>query len=221
MAAYKLATNVFGKYWVPESAFPSYTGQAILAGNVHEYETINYIRQNPGNGAIVHAGTGFGDFLPALKHLQNPVYAFEPNAEMYSATIKTIKENEIDNVILFKEGLSNSISDTRNFLHDGIRSEVNPMSTDYIHVTTLDSVIPGRVSLIHLDIEGHEFEALEGASQIIEDYSPTIILEIDKRAVDYNNFMWKNFKYQPMAQLIHNCGPMVFVNTVYKKFTSL
>jgi hypothetical protein len=41
-------------------------------------------------------------------------------------------------------------------------------------------------------------------------------LEIDTRAVDYNNFM-RSINYEPYKQLIYNSNEqMVFVNTVYK-----
>lgn len=219
MATWRLAENRFGKYWIPECCFNSYTAQTTIAGRIHEYETIDYIRRNAGNGAIVHAGTGFGDFLPALKDLPNNVYAFEPNPDMYSATLKTLKENSIANVTLFKEGLSGREDSHERFCLDGIRTEVSQYGNDILHTTTMDSMIPEGVSLIHLDIEGHEFEALDGARLIIESYSPTIILEIDGRAVDYNNYMQYKYDYEPVEQLIHNSGPMVFVNTVYKKRT--
>jgi hypothetical protein len=83
-----------------------------------------------------------------------------------------------------------------------------------VEATTIDSI--GKpISLIHLDVEGFEFSVLKGADETIRKYLPTVILEIDARAVTYNEFMKAHYNYEPMAQLIHNAGPMVFVNTVY------
>jgi hypothetical protein len=80
----------------------------------------------------------------------------------------------------------------------------------------LDGFFSEKIDLIHLDLEGYEFEALKGAKELIERDKPLIILEIDTRAVDYNNFM-RELNYKPYKQLIYNSNEqMVFVNTVYK-----
>jgi hypothetical protein len=50
---------------------------------------------------------------------------------------------------------------------------------------------------------------------IIERDRPVILLEIDSRAVDYNNYM-DSIGYKAHKQLIYNSNErMVFVNTVY------
>ena len=85
-----------------------------------------------------------------------------------------------------------------------------------VKMIKLDTFIVEKIDLIHLDIEGYEFEALKGAKELIERDKPIIILEIDSRAVDYNNFML-SINYVPYKQLIYNSNErVVFVNTVYK-----
>ena len=65
-------------------------------------------------------------------------------------------------------------------------------------------------------MEGYESEALMGAKKIIERDKPIIVLEIDCRAVTYNDFML-TINYVPVKQLVYNSNDrMVFVNTVYK-----
>jgi len=87
-----------------------------------------------------------------------------------------------------------------------------------VKIVKLDSIIPKdcKISLIHLDLEGFEFDALLGAKEIIERDKPIIVLEIDSRAVTYNSFM-ESINYFPKKQLIFNSNErMVFVNTVYE-----
>jgi hypothetical protein len=85
-----------------------------------------------------------------------------------------------------------------------------------IDMIKLDDFLHEKIDLIHLDLEGYEFEALKGAKELIERDKPIIVLEIDTRAVDYNNFML-SINYEPYKQLIYNSNEkMVFVNTVYK-----
>jgi hypothetical protein len=61
---------------------------------------------------------------------------------------------------------------------------------------------------------GTLFEAIKGAKELIERDKPIIVLEIDARAVDYNNFML-SINYEPYKQLIYNSNEkMVFVNII-------
>lgn len=212
------ASNKYGNYFVPREIEYTYTAQTILRGGVHEDTTIEFLRSIEGN--IVHAGTGFGDFLPALRSSKK-VFAFEPNGLMYKCAKRTIEVNGLSNVMLFPFALGEKNSLARLTHIDeqgremGPRSEISESGTHTIDMVTLDSILSEEIAAIHLDLEGYEFSALEGARQIIKRDKPLIILEIDSRAVDYNRYM-DQLGYAPMKQLIYNSNEqMVFVNTVY------
>mgnify|MGYP000908099135 CR=1 FL=1 len=214
-----IAKNQYGLYSIPKSVEYTYTAQLILEGGVHEDTTIEYIKSIGGD--IIHAGSGFGDFLPALKNC-NKVWTFEPNTLMYESSLETISLNNISNVKLFPYALGryDGIGILKHIDENGL--EMGPRSdtgTDGVEVkmVKLDSIIPKdtKISLIHLDLEGYEFAALNGAKEIIERDKPIIVLEIDTRAVIYNDFML-SINYVPHKQLIFNSNErMVFVNTVY------
>jgi FkbM family methyltransferase len=212
------ARNKYGEYFLPREIEYTYTAQTILNGGVHEESTIAFLASLEGN--IVHAGAGFGDFLPALKSFDR-VFAFEPNELMYECARKTIEANGLDNIVLYPFALSNQ-NDMGLLSHIdeqgremGPRSEISAKGTKIVRMVRLDSIVSEKISVIHLDLEGHEFAALEGARDIIERDRPVIVLEIDTRAVDYNNFML-GIGYSPTKQLIYNSNEqMVFVNTVY------
>ena len=213
-----IAKNQYGLYSIPKEVEYTYTADFILKGGVHEDTTIEYIQSVGGN--IIHAGTGFGDFLPGLKDCDS-VWTFEPNPLMHQSSLETISLNNISNVKLFSDALGdyNGIAklkvDERG-IEMGPRSEMSDDGVE-VKIVKLDSVIPKdcKISLIHLDLEGYEFQALNGAKEIIERDKPIIVLEIDTRAVDYNNFM-SALGYITHKQLIFNSNErMVFVNTVY------
>jgi FkbM family methyltransferase len=209
--------NKYGVYSVPEEVEYTYTAQTILEGGVHEETTIEYIKSIGGN--VIHAGAGFGDFLPALKDC-NRVFVFEPNPLMYQCSLETIRLNNLMNVSLYTYALGEYDTKSTLKITDESGLEMGPRSEigDGIGVKMikLDTFIVEKIDLIHLDIEGYEFEALKGAKELIERDKPIIILEIDSRAVDYNNFML-SINYVPYKQLIYNSNErMVFVNTVYK-----
>ena len=220
-----LVKNIYGEYSIPDEISYTYTAQVIMNGGVHEDTTIEYIRSVGGN--IIHSGTGFGDFLPALKNCDK-IWTFEPNKLMYNSSLKTISLNGLKNVEIFPyaigdfngKGLLKHID--KNGLEMGPRSEMGVDGVE-VDMVKLDSIIPKstKISLIHLDLEGYEFEALNGAKEIIGRDKPIIVLEIDSRAVTYNDFMM-SMDYYPFKQLIYNSNEkMVFVNTVYYHISKL
>lgn len=214
-----IAENKWGKYSIPEEVNYTYTAKYILNGGVHEDTTIDFIKSV--SGTIIHVGAGFGDFLPALKNCDK-VITFEPNPLMYKSALETIKLNNISNVEIHPYAIGNHDGTSLLKIKDNEGKEMGPRSEidksgEQVNMVKLDSFIDkdDKISLIHLDLEGYEFEALMGAKDIIERDKPIIVLEIDHRAVTYNDFMFK-IGYVPHKQLIFNSNDiMVFVNTVY------
>jgi FkbM family methyltransferase len=186
--------NKFGGYCIPKSSQYRPTAQKILNHGVHEPETIEYIRKNCGKGDIVHAGTYFGDFLPGIASACSPtakVWAFEPNYESYRCANITILINDLSNVVLTNAGLGEKKERLLVQTHDDsgnslggasqIISDINTEKITHqpIDIATIDEAVPNerRISIIHLDIEGHEEFALKGALSAIRKSRPIIILE--------------------------------------------
>ena len=228
---FMLAENMYGKFYVPRSSSHTYTSKTILRGDVHEPKTIKFICQHSYKGDVIHAGAGFGDFLPGLSRGCNgKIWTFEPNLENYRSAKKTIRANQLKNIKLFNYALGKSQSEgllriAKNNLTLGPRCEMFFNQDDVLEneiqstkIVTLDAIIPKKtaISIIHLDVEGYEFEVLLGAQDTIQRNNPLIILEIHTEALKYNEFM-ETLDYFPFKQLIYNAGPMVFVNTVYKQ----
>ena len=214
-----IAKNKWGLFSIPSEIRYTYTAQTILEGQVHEDSTIDFIKSIGGN--IIHAGTGFGDFLPALQNCSK-VWTFEPNPLMFESALETISLNNLTNIEILPFALSDKDGTSILKIFDDQGQQMGPrseISDNGLEVTSvkLDSVISSnsKISLIHLDLEGYEFKALEGAKELIKRDRPIIVLEIDTRAVLYNEFML-TLGYVPHKQLIFNSDErMVFVNTVY------
>ncbi len=84
---YTIATNQYGHYCIPLSSAHRLCAQRILAGEVHEPDTIQFILDNCGDGDVIHAGAYFGDMLPALeRNVKGNVYVYEPNPENFKCT---------------------------------------------------------------------------------------------------------------------------------------
>lgn len=190
-----IAYNKFGGYFLPLQSIHRPASQATLRGIVWENETIDYLVNNCEGGDIIHAGTYFGDFLPALSQAcdeNNFIWAFEPNQENFRCAEITCLINKLENVNLYNAGLGalNSSAFMNTLDSEGkslggsskvIESDSN-MDSSYLEkvkIVSLDTIIPQErnISVLQLDIEGYEKEALMGAIDILKRCRPILLLE--------------------------------------------
>jgi hypothetical protein len=103
-----IASNRYGEYCIPANSARRPAAQRVASGEVYEPQTIAYLTERCGRKDIVHAGSYFGDFLPALSAAideQALIWAFEPNLENHRCAQITMKLNIITNVRLHHAGL--------------------------------------------------------------------------------------------------------------------
>jgi len=148
-----------------------------------------------GNGDVIHAGTYFGDFLPALSNACGStakVWAFEPNEENYRCAQITLLLNGITNIELVRAGLGERSSVEKILTKDAdgtsrggaSRVVLAPENAgghfEQVSIVTIDESVPEarQVSIIQLDVEGFELQALAGALKTIKRCRPVLILEI-------------------------------------------
>lgn len=185
MNDFLFATNEHGQYAIPRISAHKPAAKVVLGGGVWEPDTIAMMCQCARNGDIVHAGTYFGDFLPALdkavRQHGNMVHAFEPVYSNYRAAHETIMLNGLRNVTLKRYALSSGhgmvTMATANGANGG-QSRVASHGDAGVLCFPLDSLIDSdHVSVIQLDVEGHELNALKGAIETIRRCRPLLILE--------------------------------------------
>jgi FkbM family methyltransferase len=146
------------------------------------------------SGDVVHAGAYFGDFLPALE-TGTPdgtmIWAFEPSEENFRCSQITVLINNLQRVRLFNAALGTTRGYARLVQADATgwplgsgsyidqESQASDPGSSCVEVLALDSLLdPSRtVSVIHLDTEGFELSALEGAIETIGTHRPILILE--------------------------------------------
>ncbi len=199
------ASNAYGQYCVPVASAHRPVSQCILRSNIHEPEKIEYIRENCKDGDVVHAGTFFGDFLPAISSALAPdakIWAFEPNYENYYCAKNTIRLNNLQNIEFQNAGLGETNSEANLLIRtpngknlgggSKITSSYEPELTIVVRIVSIDQVIPSdrKISIIHLDVEGYEKQALSGALQTIQLNKPIIIMEDNNDIIEtewFNN----------------------------------
>jgi len=168
----------------------------VLQSRVREADTLQLIGDADRDGDVVHAGTYFGDFIPALSRSRESgaiVWAFEPSRENYRCAQITTMLNDLDNVVLTHAALDShdggsAILQTSNPqgvpLGGESRIVIDPdrargQTKEEVQLVTVDEVIARdrRVAIIQLDVEGHEQRALAGAIKTIERWRPLIVVE--------------------------------------------
>lgn len=189
---HRISVNEYGFYCVPEAYAKRVIPKILAQGEVYEPATLRLMARHARGGDIVTGGAFIGDFFPALSQALAPgcrLVSFEPNPLSRAAAERTIALNGLTNVDLHPVAVGER-PDTLNLqltLASGsaaagrakIVADPGEGETLPVDVVTLDGLVaPDRiVSILHLDIEGHEKPALLGAARILSESRPLVVLE--------------------------------------------
>jgi len=181
------------RFFLPYPSLHRPTCESMLGGELYEpatHEFIHrYLHHRPGN--IIHAGAYFGDMLPSFSKavgLHNNVYTFEPVIDHYHLLTMLCNANSLENVCIFNAALTEHtgtiriVSSFRGIALGGGSYLTNDLSGKITTALSLDFLRLSNISLIHLDLEGSELNALKGACKLINTNKPCIIVEDNSRA---------------------------------------
>jgi FkbM family methyltransferase len=163
----------------------------------YELNNINFINNYVQNKAvIIDVGAHIGLLSVILaKRAGNggKVYSFEPTPSTFQILKETIKINHLDAVIVpvnaavsNTEGkatfyVTNFVAHNSNSLSNNLRNYGNERGIE-VDVTSIDSFThqnkTGKIDVIKIDVEGAEYSTLKGASRVIDESRPFIILAL-------------------------------------------
>lgn len=177
------------------------------------------------NKEAVDIGVYRGVYSYQLSKYFKHVYSFEPNTLIFDYLSKNLTKI-IKNISLFNIALSNEDGNTelkipiRNkSIFNNNNEELFKLGAASIHPLNnfkefkainvkkkkLDDILNDKkISFIKIDVEGHEKEVIDGSIQIINNYRPTLLVEIEERhsgkkvtqTLDYiNNLGYKSYYY--------------------------
>lgn len=141
---------------------------------------------------VIDVGANYGYWtLVASKLVGNSgtVLSFEPIDSTYETLLKNISASNVNNVTIYKQGLSNktettffyslSSDDIGSQSSQGQQSILDFDNKQQVDLVTLDGVIKTKksVKLVKIDIEGGELNALKGMEQLLKDSQPYITFE--------------------------------------------
>lgn len=151
------------------------------------------------NKVIVQAGGNCGLYPFLYSRYFQKVFTFEPDRDNFVVLTENCDTN---NIYKFNAGLS----DKSGFLKF---SQVSPGNVGMHKVTddgdiqiftmTIDSLNLDECSMIHLDIEEHEYFALLGARETILRHRPAVIIEYTKHKEEIDRF-FEEVRYTKVDQ---------------------
>lgn len=183
------------KIWIRDFLPPKYQvpikyWHNKLYGNLEkEMNFLPWIVKN--NCNVVDIGGNRGIYAYYLWKLGAKVKIFEPNPKCCTI-LSSWAKNKVD-VELYSVGLSNYEGEASLHIpvdkdgqeHDALASieEIDSASSrdEFILVKTLDSYHLEDIDMIKIDVEGHEYNVIEGAIQTISKSKPALLIEIEQR----------------------------------------
>ena len=178
---------------------------------------------------VVDVGASLGFFSITAAKMGAHVVAVEPCVETFAQLFKHLQMNEIGTEVeiipfpLYRKeqevdyyidrdsgGGSNSLWDPRLWWENDL-TRANPEVRKLI-ATTLDRVCAGRTpKLIKIDVEGAEFQVLQGGTEVLQRHPPFIVLELNPFAMQQMGWTQRDLRafmkisgYDPFV--IHESG---------------
>ena len=135
------------------------------------------------NGVAIDVGANIGNHSVFFSKFFKKVYSFEPNPKTFK--LLEINSKLSDNIYVKKMGLSNKkvisnlLENESNIGGSKLTNEKSEKTID-IKLTTLDqeiNIIDEKINLLKIDVEGHEFEVIQGSKDTIKRFRPIIVFE--------------------------------------------
>lgn len=133
-----------------------------------------------------YTGDTIESFIKSVNGSYKKIVAFEPDHENMLSLNSYILENDINNVVVYKLASWNR-KETLRFHEDGsFISQIYSKGNSTTNANSLDNVLfdIAPVTFIKMDVEGAEYETIEGAEKIIKKYKPKLAICVYHRARD-------------------------------------
>ncbi len=159
---------------------------------------------------VVDIGANIGIYTLLFARWVGPggrVLAFEPDPDNFALLQKNIRQNGYGNVTVYPFAVSNRIGTSKLFVSNINRGDnrLRPFRDQdtilEIKITTLDAVtadVSGPVDLVKMDIQGGEYEVLEGMTRTLKrnpqivfvtEFDPQFLREFGHSGEDFLNLV--------------------------------
>lgn len=137
---------------------------------------------------FVDVGAFDGDsiraFLSSVNGKYKKIYAYEPDTILVNKIQKMIDEKKIDNIELEQYAIGNDNMNVNFSDSASSGSRIEEDGKSVVKMRKLDDLIKEKVTLLKMDIEGAEIDAIKGAEHLIKTYHPKLAISIYHRCED-------------------------------------
>lgn len=167
----------------------------------YEQEVFTYLESNMANYDLIieiGANIGFYSIFFAKNFLRqgksaNKIFVFEPSREAYLRLSKNIELNSINDIQSYncaignQTGFLNFYEPDSHLTNGSLKQEFAEEFSSFVHISRtlciesimLEHLIPaGAHVLIKIDVEGSEYEVLQGLAGMVERKKPTFLIEV-------------------------------------------
>lgn len=146
---------------------------------------------------VIDIGANIGHYSKRFSDLvgcDGRVIAFEPIPETFAILAANLRQAECDNVSLFNAAVSDKTdvvgmnipsfkTGLKNYYqaHLTTDSKISELKVISLQIDRLE--LPGTISLVKIDAEGHELKVLEGMKELLCRDHPILIVETDQAEI--------------------------------------
>jgi FkbM family methyltransferase len=176
------AIELYEKLYVSNFIFFIHKNDTCIAdclktGILFEKFILSFLKQfiDP-NKNILDIGANIGSHSIVYSNYTNKnVYSFEPQKVVFDILILNIKSNNCDNVIAYNFGVSNKNCEYHMNYDYSIKENTDGIIVDS---KIIDDLNISDIGYVKIDVEGHEFETLQGITNILINNKPIILIKI-------------------------------------------
>ncbi len=156
----------------------------------YEKDTTELIKNNIKEGdVVIDLGANIGYYTLLMAKLvgkNGRVFAFEPEPKNLELLKRNIQLNTLKNITVIEKAVSNKVGEDNLYIDKKyigshtLYNEFTDKKPIKVEVTTIDKFFEdykGKINFIKMDIEGSEYRALEGMSDLIIKNNVKLIIE--------------------------------------------
>lgn len=145
-----------------------------------------------GNKALIDIGVNYGIFSICLANYFDKIYSFEASKILFNKIQSSIKINDLKNIYLFNNAVSNRVGENvffdSDFAYGGAKIISNKKSnkkTERVKTTTIDNEVTETFDAVFfkVDVEGAEYQVMEGFKKCLERHKNKKIYGV----IEFNN----------------------------------
>lgn len=161
-----------------------YIGRIIHSSqDYYEKELLEYFKEYmPTNGIVYDIGANIGNHTLYFSRTLNPkkIYSFEPAKELFETLNFNIKVNGFKNIELFNYAVGKEIGEALlNYNHKNTgASNISSDGHELVKSVALDKLKIEKPDFVKIDVEGFEYDVIQGMQKILQVSSPVLWIEI-------------------------------------------